>query len=142
MGIINNLINWVLDPEDPEIEESDRAKKDISEITTNEEYTRDFQKEDNIKDLDAVIILAKPKSFKDVVVISDQLKKGRAVMLNLDDMVPEEKQRLVDFVSGVIMEEDGMIAKVYNNVYVCANKNIVILNDFFKTNNFIKLKSE
>ena len=111
MGIINNLINWVLDPEDPEIEESDRAKKDISEITTNEEYTRDFQKEDNIKDLDAVIILAKPKSFKDVVVISDQLKKGRAVMLNLDDMVPEEKQRLVDFVSGVIMEEDGMIAR-------------------------------
>ena len=56
------------------------------------------------------------------------IKKGRAIMVNLDDMIPEEKQRLVDFISGVVMAQDGMIAKIHNNAYVCAARNIGIIN--------------
>ena len=52
-------------------------------------------------------------------------------MLSLEDMVPKDKQRLVDFISGVVMARDGLIAKVYNNVYVCAAKNIGIIDELF-----------
>ena len=68
----------------------------------------------------------------DSVKICKQIKKGRAVMLSLEDMVPKDKQRLVDFISGVVMARDGLIAKVYNNVYVCAAKNIGIIDEPFE----------
>lgn len=121
MGIVDDIKKWVLEPEpdDPDQKESEKSQ--------GEEYQKDFQKEENIENLDAVILVAKPKTFKDAQVLCDQIKKGRAIMLSLEYMVPEEKQRLVDFLSGVVMAQDGLIAKVYDSVYVCAAKNIGII---------------
>ena len=121
MGIVDDIKKWVLEPEpdDPDQNESEKSQ--------GEEYQKDFQKEENIENLDAVILVAKPKTFKDAQVLCDQIKKGRAIMLSLEYMVPEEKQRLVDFLSGVVMAQDGLIAKVYDSVYVCAAKKIGII---------------
>jgi len=122
MGIFDNIKNWIIDDEDTETENRENPDKGQSE------FKKDFQKEVNIEDLDALILVAKPKTFTDAQKLSDQIKKGRAVMLNLSGLAPEEKQRLIDFVSGVVMAQDGLIAKVYDNVYVCGPKNIGIIN--------------
>ncbi|MBR3250738.1 MAG: cell division protein SepF [Erysipelotrichaceae bacterium] len=115
MSVLDTIKKWLLDPETDEPEKPE-DKEEIS-----------FQKEQNLENVDAVILLARPQSFRDAQVLSGHIKKGRAVMVNLDDMVPEEKQRLVDFVSGVVMAQDGMIAKIHNNAYVCGPKNIGII---------------
>jgi len=121
MGILDNIKNWIIDDEDPETDDKETGDKGQSE------FQKDFRKEVNIEDLDALILIAKPKTFKDAQKLCDQIKRGRAVMLNLSGLVPEEKQRLIDFVSGVVMAQDGLIGKVYDNVYVCASKNIGII---------------
>ena len=123
MEVFESIKKWLFDPEDPDNPEPVNEPEDG--------YQRDFQTAENIQNLDAVIIVVKPKSFKDTVKICKQIKKGRAVMLSLEDMVPKDKQRLVDFISGVVMARDGLIAKVYNNVYVCAAKNIGIIDEPF-----------
>ena len=122
MGVLDNLKKWIID------EDSDASEDTESENRKQSAFQMDFQKEENIENFDAVIIVARPKTFKDAQKLCDQIKKGRAVMVNLSGLVPEEKQRLIDFVSGVVMAQDGLIAKVYDNVYVCANKNIGIIN--------------
>ena len=123
VGMFDKMKEWLFDPEDTEnLELIDEA---------DDEYQKDFQKGENAGNLDAVIVVVKPKSFKDTVKICRQIKKGRAVMLSLENMVPQDKQRLVDFISGVIMARDGLIAKVYNNVYVCAARNIGIIDETF-----------
>lgn len=122
MGFFDNIKNWIVDDEDPETGNQNNSNRGQSE------FQKDFQKEINIEDLDALILVAKPKTFKDAQKLCDQIKRGRAVMLNLSALVPEEKQRLIDFVSGVVMAQDGLVAKVYDNVYVCGPKNIGIIN--------------
>ena len=119
MNILETIKNWLIEPETEEPEQIEKqGGKDLI----------DFQKEENFKNLDAVILLARPKSFRDAQNLCRHIKKGRAIMVNLDDMIPEEKQRLVDFISGVVMAQDGMIAKIHNNAYVCAARNIGIIN--------------
>ena len=119
MSILDNLKAWILEPEEKEDSNTDSRSKEGNDL--------DFQKEENFENLDSIILIAKPKTFKDALALCKQIKMGRAVMLSLENTVSEDKQRLVDFVSGVVMAQDGMIAKVYNNVYVCASNNIGII---------------
>ena len=41
----------------------------------------------------------------------------------------KDRQRLIDFVSGVVMARDGMIAKIHPNVYLCTPKNIGVIEE-------------
>lgn len=124
MEIIERVKSWLTEEEEPE--------ETTEEKNESGDYQKDFQREENIENLDSVILIARPKTFTDAEIIGRQIKKGRAIMLSLEGVVPGEKQRLVDFVSGVVMAEDGLIAKVYDNVYICAAKNIGIISLPFK----------
>ena len=48
---------------------------------------------------------------------------------NTENMTGEDKRRLIDFLSGVIMAMDGMIAKIYQNVFICAPKDIGVIEE-------------
>ena len=71
--------------------------------------------------------MAKPVHFEEAEELCKYIKQGRAVLLNTEKMVPEDKQRTIDFPSGVVMAKDGTIAKIYQNVYICAARNIGIV---------------
>ncbi len=73
--------------------------------------------------------MVKPFTFQDVEIVCKHLKHGRAVMLNTENMTGEDKRRLIDFLSGVIMAMDGMIAKIYQNVFICAPKDIGVIEE-------------
>ncbi len=125
MGIMDDIKKWILDDETELPEKDDDSVK--NEGKSEDSFEKDFQKEENIKDLDAAIIIVKPKNFNDALKISRLIRKGYAVMMSTENMDPQEKQRLIDFVSGVVMASDGLIARVYNNVFVAASKNIGII---------------
>ncbi len=91
------------------------------------DFGKDFQKEENFSELDAVIVIVRPVDFNDALKISKLKRKGHAILMNTENMKPEEKQRLVDFISGVVMASDGLIARIYNNVFIATGKNIGII---------------
>ncbi|MCR4633981.1 MAG: cell division protein SepF [Erysipelotrichaceae bacterium] len=120
MGLFETIKNWFIE------EETDERYEDGEE---NDPYQLDFQDSAAKKDIKAFIIVVKPFTFKDVEMVCKHLKRGRAVLLNTENMADEDKRRLIDFLSGVIMAMDGMIAKIYQNVFVCAPKDIGVIEE-------------
>ena len=120
MKILEDIKNWLFKP-DPDIDDPDEGSA--------EDYERDYQVGESIGKIDAFVIVVKPVHFNEVEKLCKHIKSGRAVLLNLEKMPAEERQRTVDFLSGVVMAKDGMIARVYQNVFICAPKNIGIVEE-------------
>ena len=120
MGLFETIKNWFIE------EESEEKYEDGEE---NDSYQLDFQDGTAKKDIKAFIIVVKPFTFQDVEAVCKHLKRGRAVLLNTENMTDEDKRRLIDFLSGVIMAMDGMIAKIYQNVFICAPKDIGVIEE-------------
>ena len=49
--------------------------------------------------------------------------------MNTEKTIAADKQRLIDFLAGVAMAKDGMIAKIYQNVFIVSPKNIGVIEE-------------
>lgn len=120
MGIIETIKDWLFAPDTDPNDPIDDPEDDC---------TRDYQKGESIKGIDAFVVVIKPTGFNDVEQLCKHLKSGKAILLNTENMASGEKQRLLDFLSGVVMARDGTIARIYQNVYICASNNIGIIEE-------------
>lgn len=66
----------------------------------------------------AEISIFSPQSFDDARSIADNLKCGKAVIINLGRMEVTLATRIVDFVSGIIYALEGASRKVGDNIFV------------------------
>lgn len=78
---------------------------------------------------DANIVLFEPRNFDEAEEIGYHLKLKRACAVNLHRMPVEYRQRLIDFLSGVIFGVDGSIRKIGENVILCAPKTMPVGGD-------------
>ena len=110
MGLLDGIkdVIFVKDPEDGTLKKDDNKKEAIANA-------------------DATIIIYKPSKYEEAESICNEIKAGKAVVMIMDDLSQEDKQRMLDFLSGVIMAKDGIITKIYHNVYMCSPSNIAIL---------------
>ena len=130
MGVFDKVKGWLFeDDTDSQGREERDQEYEESESDNVRDYERDYQSAKSREGIDAFVILVKPEKFADVEEICRHVKEGRAVILNTENTVPEDKQRLIDFLSGVVMAKDGMIAKIYQNVYICSPKNIGVVEE-------------
>lgn len=120
MGLLEKIKGWIV---------ADENEETYEEEENSESYQLDFQDVRTRKDLDAFIIVIKPFTFNDVEMVCKHLKNKRAVVINTENMTSEDKRRLIDFLSGVALAMDGMIAKIYQNVFICAPKNIGVIEE-------------
>lgn len=66
----------------------------------------------------AEISIYSPNTFEDALVVADNLKEGKAVVLNLSRLDVSLATRILDFVSGIIHAVDGDHKKVGDNIFV------------------------
>ena len=59
-----------------------------------------------------------PTRFEDVQYVINYLKEGESVVLNLNQMNPDDSQRLLDCTSGAIYALNGNIRHVDNNIFL------------------------
>ena len=59
-----------------------------------------------------------PTKFDDVQFVINYLKEGESVVLNLNNMNPDDSQRLLDCTSGAIYALNGNIRHVDNNIFL------------------------
>lgn len=62
------------------------------------------------------VVLISPDNFNDSIRISDELKKKKMVIVNLEDVDFEEARKIVDFVSGTVYALGGSINKVSSKI--------------------------
>lgn len=115
-------------------DDSDDEYDDEMEMGTDD-YSR-FQSESksNIVDIKKSVqpisvIIVRPEAFENAVAIADNLKEGKAVILNLENTDRDISRRLVDFLSGVAYATEGKIKQVAQHTFVIAPFNIDVLGD-------------
>ena len=115
---MDTIKGWLYDDEPDNVKTSDND---------DEGYEKDYQSGIPKEGFDAFVVISRPKDFMDTEKICDNIKNGIAVVIDTKDMSFENKRRMIDFLSGVVMAKDGVIARIYENVYICSPKNIGVI---------------
>lgn len=72
------------------------------------------------------MVVYQPQSYDDTQRIIDDLKSGRPVIANLEDLNVDIAQRVLDFLSGAIYGLDGSIRKVSRGIFLLAPPHVDI----------------
>jgi len=110
----------------PEVEEE--------ELVLNADEAKDVvsQYENQGSDVtkaNADIVLYEPRNFDEAEEIGYHIKKNKACCVNLHRMPSEYRQRIIDFLSGVVYGVDGSIKKIGENVILCSPKSLAVGGD-------------
>ncbi len=73
-----------------------------------------------------LVILLRPTKIADAQHICDELKAGKTVVVNVEELSKEEIVRLYDFVSGVRYALEAKTMDITENVFVVAPSNVEI----------------
>ncbi|MBQ6477852.1 MAG: cell division protein SepF [Erysipelotrichaceae bacterium] len=115
-GILSRIIDTIFEP-DPEKKKGEGTG----------DITRDYQEGNG--PIEYLLIVVRPKAFMDAGKICDHLKNGRAIIIHTEEMKTPEKQRFLDFMSGVAMAREGTIVKLQQDVFICTPKNVGIIEE-------------
>ena len=75
------------------------------------------------------VVLFHAKTFDDAAKASDELRRKRAVILNMENVDKALTRRVVDFLSGSVYALDGSVKKVAQATYLFCPHSIDILGD-------------
>jgi len=75
------------------------------------------------------IVLFEPRNFDEAEEIGHHIKNKRACCVNLHKMPSEYRQRIIDFLSGVVYGVDGSIKKIGEGVILCSPSNLQVGGD-------------
>lgn len=125
MGLADKFMNFVA-PEDEEEEQLELTEEEAQAVSSYEKPT--LQSSSTIT-ANANIVLFEPRNFDEAEEIGLHIKNKRACCVNLHRMPSEYRQRIIDFLSGVVYGVDGTIRKIGENVILCSPKNLQVGGD-------------
>lgn len=127
MDILKKIGNYITE-DDPENEEEQ------IELTPDEAQAVSAYESPAISNSSGIsantnIVLFEPRNFDEAEEIGYHIKQKRACCVNLHRMPSEFRQRIIDFLSGVVYGVDGSIKKIGDNVILCSPKNLQVGGD-------------
>ena len=75
------------------------------------------------------VVLFHAKSFDDAAKAADELRKRRAVILNMENVDKSLTRRVVDFLSGAVYALDGSVRKIAQATYLFCPHNMNVMGD-------------
>ena len=75
------------------------------------------------------VVLYHAKSFDDAAKAADELRKKKAVILNMENVDKSLIRRVVDFLSGSVYALDGSVKKVAQATYLFCPHNMDVVGD-------------
>jgi len=75
------------------------------------------------------VVLFHAKTFDDAAKAADELRKKKAVILNMENVDKGLSRRVVDFLSGSIYALDGSVKKIAQSTYLFCPHNMDIVGD-------------
>ena len=66
------------------------------------------------------LINVEPKKFSDSKIISKELLKGNALVIDINKMEKVDSIRMIDFITGVLFTTKGAYSKVAQKTYLIA----------------------
>ena len=75
------------------------------------------------------VVLFHAKTFDDAAKAADELRRRRAVILNMENVDKSLTRRVVDFLSGSVYALDGRVKKVAQSTYLFCPHNMDVVGD-------------
>ena len=75
------------------------------------------------------VVLFHAKSFDDAAKAADELRKKKAVILNMENVDKSLIRRVVDFLSGSVYALDGCVKKIAQATYLFCPHNMEVVGD-------------
>ena len=75
------------------------------------------------------VVLFHAKTFDDAAKAADELRKKKAVILNMENVDKSLTRRVVDFLSGSVYALDGHVKKVAQATYLFCPHNMEVIGD-------------
>ena len=75
------------------------------------------------------VVLFHAKSFDDAARAADELRKKKAVILNMENVDKSLTRRVVDFLSGSVYALDGSVKKIAQSTYLFCPHNMDVVGD-------------
>jgi len=75
------------------------------------------------------VVLFHAKTFDDAAKASDELRRKRAVILNMENVDKAMARRVVDFLSGCVYALEGDVKKIAKSAYLFCPHNMNIVGD-------------
>ncbi len=75
------------------------------------------------------VVLFHAKTFDDAAKAADELRRRKAVILNMENVDKSLTRRVVDFLSGAVYALDGRVKKVAQSTYLFCTHNMDVVGD-------------
>ena len=75
------------------------------------------------------VVLLHAKTFDDAAKAADELRKKKAVILNMENVDKALTRRVVDFLSGSVYALDGSVKKIAQSTYLFCPHNMDVVGD-------------
>ena len=75
------------------------------------------------------VVLFHAKAFDDAAKAADELRRRKAVILNMENVDKALTRRVVDFLSGAVYALDGSVKKVAQSTYLFCPHNMDVVGD-------------
>ena len=79
------------------------------------------------------VVLFHAKTFDDAAKAADELRKKKAIILNMENVDKALTRRVVDFLSGSVYALDGRVKKVAQSTYLFCPHNMDVVGDLEAT---------
>ena len=75
------------------------------------------------------VVLFHAKTFDDAAKAADELRKKKAIILNMENVDKSLTRRVVDFLSGTVYALDGSVKKIAQSTYLFCPHNMDVVGD-------------
>ena len=75
------------------------------------------------------VILFRPVNFNETSKAADDLRAGKAVVLNMENVDKAMARRVVDFLTGCVYAVDGTVKKIAQSAYMFCPHNMEMIGD-------------
>lgn len=113
----------------PEVDDEEQLELTQEEARAVSSYEKGILQSSSAITANTNIVLFEPRNFDEAEEIGHHIKNKRACCVNLHRMPSEYRQRIIDFLSGVVYGVDGSIKKIGENVILCSPKNLQVGGD-------------
>lgn len=121
MGLGDKLRDFITSPD--EEEELELTREEAAVISQYEKPQLDGV---SAITEDTNIVLFEPRKYDEGAEVAKHIKMKKACCVNLHRMPNEQRQRIIDFLSGVIFGLDGTVKKIGDNVILCSPRNLTV----------------
>lgn len=75
------------------------------------------------------VYVIRPQEFNEAQTVTDFLKEGKTIVINMEGIELTSAQRIIDFIGGACYAIDGALEAVSSNIFIAAPSNVEVSGD-------------